>query len=70
MCCWLHMIYVPVFSRFSLLQGLVCVPEKFETGELKPPLYRAHPLDLLRQENGGVGPDPTEVFAHEGIIVS
>ena len=41
---WLYMICVAVFSLFSLLQGLVRVPEKFETWELKPLLYRAHPL--------------------------
>ena len=30
-----------------LLQCLVHVPEKFETGDLKPTLYKCHPLDLL-----------------------
>ena len=53
-----------------LLQGLVHVPEKFETGEIKPLLYRAHPLDLLGRESREVGLDPTEVFAHKGVPVS
>ena len=43
------MICVAVFFLFSLLQGLVRVPEKFESGELKPPLYQSCPLDLLEE---------------------
>ena len=66
LCCWLYMICVAVFSIVSLLQGLVHIPEKFKTGELKPPPGPAQ----AREQNGRVGPDPTEVFAHKGIIVS
>ena len=40
-CTWPLLLYSPGFPR---LQGFVCGPKKFETGELKPPLYCAHPL--------------------------
>ena len=40
----------------SLLQGLVHIPEKFETGEPKPPLYQSHPLDLLEERMEEFGP--------------
>ena len=50
-----------------LLQGLVHVPEKFETGEIKPPLYRAHPLDLLgRGQRSWTG--PYRSFAPTGVV--
>ena len=49
------MICVAVFSLFPLLQGLVHAHEKFESGELKPPMYQSHPLDLLKERTEEIG---------------